>query len=127
MNKKWDIIFFNWGLWDTVQIDVEAYKNNLEILIGKMKQHGKTLIMATTTPIIIEKAGGKGKFGRAAKVRAFNHVATQLANSNGIKIIDLHSEMVGKKKYYKADGVHLNQDGYRFLAEEVIRAIENEL
>ncbi len=54
---KWDLIHFNWGLWDMYgwqshkeDRSPEAHGKRLESLVGRLKKTGAKLIWATTTP-----------------------------------------------------------------------------
>ena len=55
--EQWDVIHFNWGLWDMYGWEYhkedrspEAYGKRLESLVGRLKKTGAKLIWATTTP-----------------------------------------------------------------------------
>jgi len=56
-DTKWDVIHFNWGLWDMYgweydneERSPEAYAKRLDELVTRMKKTGAKLIWATTTP-----------------------------------------------------------------------------
>lgn len=72
--EKWDVIHFNWGIWDTHLLDAqgklvrdeskgelhirhtpEKYRENLAELVQILEKTGAKLIFATTTPIMYRK------------------------------------------------------------------------
>ena len=67
---KWDVIHFNWGLWDEAYRHPESknfghldkvggrlttslpdYEKNLRALVARLKKTGATLVWASTTPV----------------------------------------------------------------------------
>ena len=138
---KWDVIHFNWGLWDlcyrhpeskeqgnrdkvlgTVSATPEVYEANLRKLVEKLKATGAKLIWATTTPVP-EGEAGRIK-GDAVK---YNAVAAKVMKENGIAIDDLYSHVlpVALEHYIKPGDVHFTKEGYGILAAKVAAAIED--
>jgi len=138
---KWDVIHFNWGLWDicyrnpeskiqgnrdkvhgTVTATPEVYEANLRQLVAKLKATGAKLIWATTTPVPDSEIGRKQ--GDAAK---YNAIAAKVMKENGIAIDDLYSHMlpVAKEYYIGPGNVHYTKEGSGFLAVKVAAAIED--
>ncbi|NQZ56613.1 MAG: SGNH/GDSL hydrolase family protein [Lentisphaeraceae bacterium] len=68
---KWDVIHFNWGLWDIygwryskdpkVDLSPGAYEKRLDQLLVRLKKTGSTLIWCTTTPVSPEAEKGMKK------------------------------------------------------------------
>ncbi len=75
-DKKWDVIQFNWGLWDlcyrhpesTVQghrdkingeltTTLENYSKNLEVLVGRLQKTNAKLIFVTTWDVPLTDSG----------------------------------------------------------------------
>lgn len=96
----WDVIHFNWGVWDAVYHDnkynqghgftttVADYEKNLRKLVARLKQTGATLIFANTTPV------DDGKPGKpSGDVDAFNRVARKVMEENGVIYEDLNAEV----------------------------------
>ncbi|MDT8389329.1 MAG: sialate O-acetylesterase [Lentisphaeria bacterium] len=111
----WDVIHFNWGVWDTGIVDekgkpdrengkyrvpLEEYEKNMKILVVKLKRTGATLIFGTTTPLH-EETPGRIK-GDAVK---YNEVAEKIMKENGVIINDLYSEAI-RQGYPKRPDVH---------------------
>ncbi len=109
----WDVIHFNFGVWDATYRDadsrffsgrhitsVEDFEKNLRVLVAKMKKTGATLIWGTVTPV------WEGEPGRRnADVDAFNAAAANVMNENGVIINDLNAE-VRRQGYPKSNNVH---------------------
>ncbi len=138
-NGKWDVIHFNFGLWDlcyrnpesktqgnrdkvngTITHSIEQYTANLEKIVAELKKTGATLIFATTTPVPEEEAGRK--VGDDLK---YNEAAVAVMKKHDIVVNDLHAVMAGKMDQYgkKAGDVHYKPEGSALLAKQVAKAI----
>lgn len=143
MVKHWDIIQFNWGLWDiayrspeskvqgnrdkqngTITTSPEQYRKNLEALVARLKKTGAKLIFVTTTYVPKEEAG---RFtGDEIK---YNTIALEVMKQNNIKVNDLYktSVEVHQKFGLGTDNVHYNETGYKELAKQIIKFVEEEI
>lgn len=136
---KWDVIHFNWGIWDTHLLDssgglitnedgyvgtakirttIAEYQENLNQLIDIMERTGAKLVWASSTPI----TSRKGK--RLEDIGNYNKAAAEVMHSRHVMIDDLHSliephlsEMQG------ADGCHFTPQGYDYLGKQVAESI----
>jgi acyl-CoA thioesterase-1 len=131
---KWDIIHFNWGLWDmrhtlkdgtvTYAVPIEEYEANLRTLVAKMKATGAKLFWANTTPVLWDEPG----MGRTnPDVIRYNEVACKVMKENGVAIDDLYTTIKPRidelqSKAY-AEDVHYNAKGHQVLSEAVARSI----
>lgn len=142
-NGSWELIHFNWGLWDlcyrhpeskhqgkrdkvrgTLTHSPEKYAANLETIVKRLKETGATLVFATTTPV------PEGEFGRkVGDDKIYNDAALAVMKKHGIKVNDLHAVMAGKmNKFGKKPGdVHFTAEGSALLAEAVARGIRKNL
>ncbi|MEO0453391.1 MAG: SGNH/GDSL hydrolase family protein [Verrucomicrobiota bacterium] len=140
---EWDLIHFNWGLWDlcyrdrdsgkrgsrdkvngTLTETPEQYGKNLEQIVAQLLETKAKLIWCATTPV---PAGEAGRFeGDAIK---YNQVAETIMNRHEIPINDLHAHALLKLPgISKQSGdVHFTPEGYAFLAEKVAAAIQEQL
>jgi hypothetical protein len=140
---KWDVIHFNWGLWDlcyrnpqsktqgnrdkaggTLSVPIEEYERNLEQLVTRLERTGAKLIWATTTTVPENEAG---RFvGDEAR---YNAVAARVMERHHVRTDDLCAltrNFAGK--YSKAEGdVHFTPEGYTRLATQVATAIREVL
>lgn len=137
-NKKWDLITFNFGLHDMVYWDeqkkhdavngkitvpLEEYRNNLEVIVKRLKKSTKVLLFVNTT-VVPENSSGR-KVEDPAK---YNEVALEVMKKNKIPVIDLYSaSQVIHPKTSKPANVHYSPEGYELLAAELIKAIKEAL
>ncbi|MEX2607587.1 MAG: LamG-like jellyroll fold domain-containing protein [Kiritimatiellia bacterium] len=140
---EWDIIHFNWGLWDlcyrhpestvpgrrdkvngTVTHTPEAYRENLEQLVARLKKTGATLIWANTTLVPEDEPGRY-----AGDERKYNQIAGEIMREHGIDINDLHAVTEAfPPEFFRAPGdVHYTPEGYQKIAEEVAKTLEKVL
>lgn len=142
-NEDWDIIQFNWGLWDLcyrhpdskvqgtrdkingkITYSLTEYEKNLREIIKILKPTNAKLIFVTTS-YVPEKEAGRFK-GDEIK---YNEIAKKVMMENDILINDIHpaSEKI-HSKHKKAEGdVHYTPEGYKLLADEIISYIQKEI
>jgi len=48
----------------------------------------------------------------------------QIANETGLPLIDFYDEMASHPEYF-SDGVHITEEGSRFVAEKIFEAIKS--
>lgn len=135
--ESWDVIHFNWGLWDLcyrdppgslkrgkkngrISIEIDQYQKNLEKLINRLKKTGAKLIWASTTFV------PEGETGRKmGDDRRYNEVARKLMKKHRIVVNDLHAATVGfPGELFRAPGdVHFKPEGRKKLAALVTARI----
>ncbi len=140
---KWDVIHFNWGLWDlcyrhpeskeqgrrdkvngTQSTSTADYEKNLETLVARLKQTGAVLIWAETTVV---PEGEAGRFvGDDAK---YNAVAARVMQKHGIRTDDLHAltKTFGPELFTKPGDVHYTPEGYAKIAKHVAAKVAEAL
>ena len=133
--EKWDLIHFNFGLWDWYgwkqenKATPQSYAKSLEGIVQKLKSSDAKLVFAVTTPPCIgpEK---KVKFKVTnEQAEEFNRLAKAVMKKHGVAINDLYS-LIGKDraKYQLGENdVHYNDAGRDLLATQVSRVIISEL
>lgn len=142
-DTKWDVIQFNWGLWDlcyrhseskvqgerdkingVLTTSLEEYQSNLEELVLKLEQTKAQLIFVTTTMVPDNEAG---RF--AEDVDKYNAVALDLMKKHGIKVNNLNklSHKVHPKCGKGNDNVHYSKEGYEKLSKQIVKIIKKEL
>ncbi|WP_144057833.1 SGNH/GDSL hydrolase family protein [Novipirellula maiorica] len=138
-DRTWDVIHFNWGLWDicyrnpesktqghrdkvkgTLTASPDQYRQSLQQAVDRLKQTDATLIWCATTPVPEHEAGRK--VGDEIK---YNLIAESIMRMNGIRINDLHTHALQKlpEIQQKKGDVHFTAAGYAYLAEKVAREI----
>ena len=142
-DKKWDVIHFNWGLWDlcyrnpeskaqgrrdkkngTLSTPLPEYEKNLEKLVIRLKKTGATLIWASTTVV---PEGEVGRFvGDDVK---YNTAAARVMKKHNVAINDLHklSASFPPEMFTKPGDVHYKPEGSAKLAEQVVKVISKHL
>ena len=141
--EKWDIIQFNWGLWDLayrnpeskiqgnrdkvngkVTSTPEVYRRNLETLVARLEKTGAKLIFVTTTYVPAED---EGRFaGDAVK---YNSIALEVMKKHNIPMNDLYATSVGVHAKYGlgANNVHYSAEGYQVLSKQIVKGLEAEI
>lgn len=138
---NWDVIHFNWGIWDTHYLDnatraivldesalpadrmhvrttLEQYRRNLTALVEMLQGTGARLIWAGTTAVMCRKGA---RFDDVAK---YNAAALQIMREHGIMVNDLYTFALPHGAEWQAgDGCHFSTPGSVRLAEEVTRCI----
>jgi len=138
-DRKWDVIHFNWGLWDlcyrhpeskeqgnrdkvngTLSTTPEDYERNLEKLVARMKATGARLIWASTTVV---PEGEVGRF--TGDDAAYNEIAKRVMDRHGIPINDLHavSRTFPAGFFIKPGDVHFTGKGSEKLAAQTAEKI----
>ena len=141
VDKKWDVIHFNWGLHDLKylgpdgknlqspsdpknhqQVPPEEYRKNLSKLVEILKATGAKLIWRNTTPV------PEGAAGRAVgDSEAYNAIAAEIMKESGIPTDDHYSFVKKNPSLMLKANVHFSKEGYQALAANVVVAIEAKL
>ena len=142
-DTKWDVIHFNWGLWDLcyrnpdsktqgnrnktdgkISVPIPEYEENLESLVDRLKRTGAILIWASTTFV---PEGESGRF--AGDEVKYNAAAARIMEKHGVKIDDLHATTAkfGPELFSGPGNVHYKPQGSAKLAAQVVEEIEKAL
>ncbi len=142
-NKEFDVIHFNWGLWDicyrnpeattqgkrdkvhgTLTTTPEDYKKNLESIVERLQKTGAKLIWCATTPVPENEIGRK--VGDEVK---YNLIAEAIMLKEGVAINDLHTYAnQSLPTIQKLNGdVHFTSEGSAYLAKQVVKTILEQL
>ena len=139
---KWDVIHFNWGIWDTHYIDKETgdirsdaesatspdrvrirytpeqYRENLTKLVAVLKTTNARLIWASSTPVVSRKGD------RFKDIAQYNKVAESVMKEQGVEIDDLYQYALPHVAQWQTpDQCHFNQLGNKNLGQKVGKAI----
>ena len=134
---KWDLIHFNWGLWDVAYRNPESknfghldkvdgkittslpdYEKNLRKLVTRLKKTDATLVWASITPV---PDGEPGRIeGDEVK---YNAVAAKIMKKNGIAIDDLHAEVIRQGRP-KTNNVHDTGNLSKKVADSILAALD---
>ncbi|HSP43636.1 MAG TPA: SGNH/GDSL hydrolase family protein [Luteolibacter sp.] len=141
--REWELIHFNWGLWDlcyrhpeskeqgkrdkvngTLSTAPEDYERNLEKLVTRLKATGAKLVWASTTAV---PGGEVGRFvGDDAK---YNAIAERVMDRHEIPINDLYavSKAFPADHFVGPGDVHFTGEGSAKLAARVAAEIRGVL
>ena len=140
--EQWDVIHFNWGLWDMYGWEYhkedrspEAYGKRLESLVGRLKKTGAKLIWATTTPACpANEKTMERRFKQNVRIspeleRKYLDAALAVMKKHGVEVNDLHAFVKPRwDNYAIADNnVHFTKLGSQKLGEQVAKAIQSVL
>jgi hypothetical protein len=142
-DRKWDVIHFNWGLWDLcyrhpdskaqgnrdkvngkLSTSPEDYEKNLEALVARLQRTSAKLVWASTTLV---PEGEVGRFvGDDAK---YNAIAARVMARHQIPVNDLHalSASFPPEMFVGPGDVHFTGEGAGMLAAQVADAIRKQL
>lgn len=141
--KKWDVISFNFGLWDlcyrrpgpitfqnrdkvngAVAVPLAQYEKNLSLIASRLKATGAKVIFQTTTFVPDNEPGR-----HAGDVVRYNQVATEVMKRFGISVNDLSavSATLPTQMYESDTDVHYTESGYSELSKSVSDSIRSEL
>ena len=138
-NTKWDVIHFNWGLWDmygwsyvNVERTPELYEKRLEQLVSRLEKTGAKLIWGTTTPVCTEAEWTmQRKYKKDVLItpeleKKYHDAAMRVMKKHHIQVDDLYGCI--KPDYAKytlgPKNVHYNKGGYNLLGKQVAKTIE---
>ncbi len=138
--NHWDVIHFNWGLWDLcyrnpasktqgnrdkvkgkLSVPPEEYEHNLEKLVARLKATGATLLWASTTVV---PEGEAGRF--VGDEVNYNAIAARVMERHGIATDPLYEVTCGFQGGHSSGpgNVHYTPLGYDELARQVVAKIE---
>ncbi len=143
-DTKWDVIHFNWGLWDinrriphnqdntgvrdrekgTISFTPDEYAENLEKIVQRLEKTGAKLIWGSTSLV----PAGEG--GRAVGDEIqYNAVAAEVMKKHNIPIDDIHAltAKLDAKDFAGPGDVHYKGEGSKKIAKQVVEMIEKAL
>jgi lysophospholipase L1-like esterase len=128
MNEgKWDVIHFNWSLWDLREkgtaVPLGEYAENLRKIVQRLLKTRAKLIWASTTPV----PSSNGFNRRDGDVVRYNMAAYKIMLENHVYINDLY--MAGRTSQTEQipNDVHFTDIGYERLSESVATNIRAKL
>lgn len=130
-DSKWDVIHFNFGLWDwygwsqDVKATPDSYAQSLDSIVTKLKKTNAKLIFAVTTPPCVGPERKVKLVISEKRAQEFNAAAIEVMKKHGVQINDLFSA-IGKDraKYQRGENdVHYNEEGRDLLAAQVAKVI----
>jgi len=143
-DEDWDIIQFNWGLWDlcyrhpnskeqgnrdkingNITFLLEDYEKNLEGIVQSIKEVSDAQLIFVTTSFVPEHEAGR--FLKDAQ--KYNKVAKIIMKKYDIKVNDIYkkSKAIHKEFGKGIDDVHYIEKGYEKLSIEISNFLTKEI
>lgn len=140
-DEDWDIIQFNWGLWDLcyrhadskvqgnrdkihgdITFSLEDYKKNLEAIVQVIKQTSDAHLIFVTTSYVPEDEAGRNR----EDAQKYNKVAKRIMKKYDVKVNDIYreSKSIHKKFGKGTDDVHYLEQGYEQLSKKIVEFLE---
>ncbi|MFC5623480.1 SGNH/GDSL hydrolase family protein [Algoriphagus winogradskyi] len=143
-DKDWDIVQFNWGLWDLayrhsdakaygnrdkingkVTFTVDEYAANLDSLVTLIKSKTDAKLIFVTTSYVPEEEAGRF----SSDPEKYNAAAMAVMKKHDVGINDIYKKSVKIHKKYGigSNDVHYSPAGYKKLGEAISRLLEKEI
>ena len=142
--EKWDIIQFNWGLWDLcyrhpdskvqgnrdkengeITYSIDEYASNLDSIVSILQMKTKAKLVFVTTTYVPENEAGRFK----NDVIRYNNVAKKIMKKHFVIVNDIYEQSIPIHKIFGKglDDVHYTNKGYEKLSELVAVFLEAEI
>jgi hypothetical protein len=142
-SKDWEMIHFNWGLWDMCyrvtegenlyvknkmsglqDIPIKDYEENLVKLVKILKKTNAKLVFLTSTYVPHDEPGIKSE-----DVILYNNVAKEIMNKHIIPINDIYSKskLIHQQYGISSADVHYTEKGYRAIAYLISEFINDKI
>ena len=128
--RRWDLIYFNWGMHDltrvdgtTPQVPLCEYVGNLEVLVKRLAERATQLIWVTTA-FMCEECQPKRKL---EDVEAYNRAASEVMTRHVVPVHDLFCFTSRRMELFGDDGLHFTSEGSRIIGAEVATFINGYL
>lgn len=140
-NEDWDIIQFNWGLWDlcyrhpdsklygnrdkengTLTYTVTEYAANLDSIVSKIKSLTDAHLIFVTTSYVPEEEGGRFQEDPVL----YNKAALKVMKKYDIEVNDIYekSRSIHKTHGLGKDDVHFSEEGYEKISQIIARSLK---
>ncbi|WP_242082690.1 SGNH/GDSL hydrolase family protein [Aestuariivivens sediminis] len=143
-DEPWDIIQFNWGLWDlcyrhpdspiqgnrdkvngSLTYTVDEYAANLDTIVTILKTKTKAKLIYVTTTYVPENEAGRFQ----KDVIRYNDAAKNVMKKHHILVNDIYEQSIPiHQKYGKGTAdVHYSIQGYKKLSEQITNYLRSEI
>lgn len=135
-DSKWDVIHFNFGLWDwygwrqDVKATPESYAKSLESIIKKIrKKSSARLIFGITTPPCLTAERNAHIAVSEDRAREFNKAARAVMEKHKVGVNNLYDLIIKRRAELQLaeNDVHYNDNGRDILAQRVASRIQKDL
>lgn len=140
-NETWDIIQFNWGMWDLCyrhpdskeygnrdkingkpEFTVHEYASNLDSIVSIIKKKTKAKLIFVTTTYVPENEPGRIE----NDVQIYNQAAIKVMKKHSVLVNDIYkpSILIHKTFGEGSNNVHYKNKGYEKLGKLIIDFLE---
>ncbi len=124
--SKYDLICVSHGL-HGFHLEIDGYEKGMTECFEYLKNQNTKIAVETLTPVTMPGGGYNDHTERGPIVHERNEVLKKLAEKFEFPIIDSYGLVEGKAEIRHIDGVHYNQDGYKFLGDFLAKNILEKL
>lgn len=142
--NDWDIIQFNWGLWDfcyrnpdskeqgnrdkingKITFNIESYRHNLDSIVKLIRRKSNAELIFVTTSYVPDNEAGRFK----DDAMKYNDVAKKIMESNSIKVNDIYVSSIEIHNEFGKDtnDVHYTNKGYEELGLLISNFLKDEI
>lgn len=126
-----NLVFFFYGANDLELVSFANFESNLFEVISQAKEFTPNIYVISILPISKKVDGIKipdRKFRTTQKIELYNQKLKELALQNQIEFIDIFSCFnLTKEEFLSKDGIHPNEKGYQFIANQIKPIVEKYL
>lgn len=140
-DEDWNIIQFNWGLWDLCyrhpdskeygnrdkingkpEYTIDEYASNLDSLVSILKNKSNAKLIFVTTTYVPENESGR----HTSDVIKYNNTAKKIMTKHNILINDIYEQSIAIHNLYEKESrdAHYSIEGYKKLSELIIQFIK---
>ncbi|MFK7920755.1 MAG: SGNH/GDSL hydrolase family protein, partial [Bacteroidia bacterium] len=140
----WDIVQFNWGLWDlcyrhpdskvqgnrdkingTLTYTLDQYAANLDSIVSILKSNTEAKLIFVTTSYVPENEAGR----YTDDAIKYNDVAKKIMQKHSILVNDIYAPSIPIHQQFGkgSDDVHYSKQGYKKLSELVASFLKAEM
>lgn len=142
--EDWDIIQFNWGLWDFCyrhpdskeygnrdkingkpEYGLDQYASNLDSLVTIIKKNTNAKLIYVTTTYVPKDEPGRYE----NDVQKYNDAAKKVMNKHSVIVNDIYEESITIHKDFGigSNDVHYKKEGYEKLGELIADFLEKQI
>lgn len=143
-DEEWDIVQFNWGLWDLayrhpdatvygnrdkvngeITYTVEDYAKNLDSIVTYIKSKTDAKLIFVTTSYVPEDEAGRF----TSDPKSYNSAAKAVMKKHDVLVNDIYkkSKNIHKKYGIGSDDVHYTNEGYSMMSELISSFLEKQI
>jgi hypothetical protein len=142
--ENWDIIQFNWGLWDLCYrhpdskefgnrdkikgkptYTIDEYASNLDSIIAVIRKKTNAKLVFVSTTYVPKDEPGRNE----SDVQKYNDVAKEIMKKHDIAVNDIYKPSIDihNKNGKGSKDVHYTIQGYKQLSELIIKFLETKM